>query len=86
MDVGDEFEDPGGEAEGRTQSFVVRLWMEEPRVGHPSLWRGHITHVGTRERRHFRRLEDIPLFIAPYLEQLGGSIGWCWRTRRWLKR
>ncbi len=81
-----EFEQPPDDEDrqARTRSFVVRLWLEEKRDGR-SLWRGHITHVASHERRHIRRLDDIPLFIVPYLEQLGGHIGWFWRVRRWLK-
>jgi hypothetical protein len=86
MDANDGLRESAADAEGRTQSFVVRLWLEEAPHGHGASWRGHITHVGTNERRHIRRLDDIGAFIAPYLEQIGGDVGWCWRTRRWLKR
>jgi hypothetical protein len=68
------------------ESFVLRLWIEEAAGARSRQWRGHITHVVSRERRYVRSLEDVGLFVMPYLERLGVRFGWCWRARRWLSR
>jgi len=36
-----------------------------------AIWRGHITHVPSGTRRYIENLNDIPLFIRPYLERVG---------------
>jgi hypothetical protein len=76
----------GGDGEGQTESFVVRLWLEDARRTSRAQWRGRITHVDGNERRYIRQLDDIPRFIVPFLEELGGDIGWRWRAKRWLRR
>lgn len=54
------------------QSFVIRIWLEEAsEEGGAAVWRGHITHVATRQRAHLRELHQILTFVAPYLEQMG---------------
>jgi hypothetical protein len=73
-------------ADAPAESFVLRLWVEEATGPSSRQWRGHITHVVSRERRHVRSLEEVGLFIMPYLERLGVRFGWCWRARRWLSR
>lgn len=67
-----------------TQSFVVRIWIEE--VVDPSnrvAWRGHITHVPDRSRRYFEDLSGVPIFVAPYLEGMGIRFSWYWRLMLW---
>jgi hypothetical protein len=87
MTADDELDSDGPNAgDYRTDSFVVRVWVEESGGTHASpAWRGHITHVVSRERRYLRSLEDIAVFIIPYLKQLGVRFNWCRQTRRWLK-
>jgi hypothetical protein len=68
------------------ESFVLRLWVEDATDPRGSQWRGHITHVVTHERRYVRGLDDVGLFVMPYLERMGVRFGWCWRARRWLSR
>jgi hypothetical protein len=55
-----------------SHSFVIRIWLEESadEAGR-TIWRGHITHVFTKKRRYFQRLDEISPFIQPFLEQLG---------------
>jgi hypothetical protein len=55
--------------EGQTHSFIIRLWLEETvgETGQP-VWRGHVTHVPSGERRYVQDLNQILAFVAPYLE------------------
>ncbi len=73
--------------ETSTYSFVVRVWREEvgDEPGH-GVWRGHITHVESGERRYVRSLGGVAAFIAPYLARLGLNPGFFWRARIWLGR
>ena len=57
-----------------THSFVIKIWLEEAaEEGIGALWRGHITHVGSNQRQYFQKLEDLVLFIWPYLEEMGAK-------------
>lgn len=57
--------------ETTTHSFIVKIWLEESVADTGrATWRGHITHVPSRERRYFDDLNDITLVIAPYLEAM----------------
>lgn len=68
-------------------SFIVKIWLEETgeKTGH-AIWRGYITHVLSEQRRYLQNLDDIPDFIAPYLERMGGKPSLFWQVRRWLRR
>ena len=70
-----------------SQSFIVKVWVEEraDEAGQ-GVWRGHITHVPSGERRYLKNLDEIGDFIAPYLESMGVRFGMRWRVKRWLKR
>ena len=59
-----------------TQSFVVKIWLEETveEVGR-ARWRGRVTHVTSGERRYFENLSGIAAFIKPYLERWGVKFG-----------
>jgi hypothetical protein len=73
--------------EFNTHSFIVKVWLEETaEEAGRAVWRGHITHVPSGERRYLKALDDITAFIAPYLEKMGVKLGLFWRARRWLKR
>ena len=75
------------EIESEAQSFIVRVWVEERAEGASrGVWRGHITHVPSGERRYLKSLSEIGDFIASYLETMGVEPGIRWRMRRWLKR
>jgi hypothetical protein len=68
-------------------SFIIRVWVEErAEEGGRGVWRGHITHVPSHERRYLKHLDEIGDFIAPYLEAMGIKLGGRWRMRRWLRR
>jgi hypothetical protein len=73
--------------ESSTQSFVVRIWLEETvdEAG-TAAWRGHITHVPSGAQRYIRDLDDMAAFVAPYLQKMGVSVGVRWRLRQWLSR
>ncbi len=59
-------------AEQEPQSFVLKIWVEETAEEAGQVkWRGHITHVPSHSRRYVQDLDDIVLFVSPYLEQLG---------------
>ncbi len=75
------------ETESEAQSFIVRVWVEErAEEAGRGVWRGHITHVPSSERRYLKNLDEIGDFIAPYLESMGMKPGMRWRLRRWLNR
>ena len=69
------------------QSFIVKVWVEERAAeGGKGMWRGHITHVPSGERRYLKNLGEIEDLIAPHLEAMGVKLGMRWHMRRWLKR
>lgn len=73
--------------ESNSQSFIVKIWVEERAVGtYRGFWRGHITHVSSGRRRYLENLDEIEDFIAPHLEEMGVKLGVRWRMRSWLKR
>lgn len=58
-----------------TQSFVIRLWLEEPgSADRPAVWRGHITHALTGSRRYVDSLAQITAFISIYLREMGVEV------------
>jgi hypothetical protein len=55
--------------EKSTHAFIIRIWKEEPGQGdRPAVWRGHITHAYTGERRFFQDLVPMLDFIRAYLK------------------
>jgi hypothetical protein len=71
------------------QSFIIKFWLEETTEGERRMvWRGHITHVPSSERRYVRSLDDILDFISPHLEAMGAEVErrrmfWVW-LKRWM--
>jgi hypothetical protein len=58
--------------ESNIYSFIIKIWLEEePAEAGQAIWRGHITHVPSGERRYIQRLNDIRIFILPYLQAMG---------------
>lgn len=54
--------------EANTHSFVLRMWREEQvATNGKHLWRGHITHVLSGQRRYFQQIGEIANFINSYL-------------------
>jgi len=79
--------DTGHEAETgvETRSFLVRIWREaETRPG-KYIWRGHVTEVTEAKRKYVKSLDEIGLFIAGYLPELGSKPSWRWRSKLWLQ-
>ena len=73
--------------EASTHPFIVKIWLEETaEEAGRAVWRGHITHVLSGQRRYLKDLDDILVFIAPYLETMGVDLGPFWRIRRWFKQ
>lgn len=73
--------------EANTHSFVVRVWREETtEPGDHVIWRGHITHVSTHQKRYLQDLEEIIFFMLPYLQQMGVEVSWTWRIWQWWHR
>lgn len=64
------------EQESQRQSFIVRIWLEET-VSEAGVlaWRGKIIHVSDGAQRYINDLCEIPVFISPYLEEMGVSVG-----------
>lgn len=61
--------------ERNTCSFIVKVWVEGMDQKEDNrLWRGHITHVFSAERRYFEHLDEVIAFIATYLERMGVKI------------
>ena len=70
-------------AKPRRQAFVIEVIADAGEA-----WYGTITHIapthdGTRPKVYFRRLVEIPLVIAPYLQDLGTDLGPSWHLWRW---
>ena len=58
--------------EDKNHSFTIRLWSEEKVSDvEQDAWRGHITHVMSGKRKYLQNLEDISIFIRPYLSNKG---------------
>ena len=73
--------------EPSTNSFIVKIWVEETaEEGGVARWRGHITHVPSGQRRYFEDLDDLPLFMAQYLEKMNVHLGIRWKIRKYLHR
>jgi hypothetical protein len=63
-------------SEAMIHSFIVKIWIEEVIDDNGEvIWRGHITHVPSNERRYITYLSDISTFISIYLEAMGVKIG-----------
>lgn len=70
-----------------TQSFVVKVWLEETvEEEGRAKWRGHVTHVTSGERRYLESLSGIAAFIRPYLERWGVRFGLSRRLRLFVLR
>ena len=65
-----------------SHSFIVKIWLEESleETGE-AVWRGHVTHVPSQERRYLHNLDDIIDFIGPFLERMGVKPGGLRRSR-----
>lgn len=67
-----------------SHSFVVKIWREEVRdPWHDVAWRGSVTHAESRERRYLESLPQVVTFLAPYVQQMGGSLDCATRLLVW---
>lgn len=72
-----------------THSFIVKLWLEETEEeAGQAVWRGHVTHVPTHERRYLNQLNEVVAFISPFLRGKGGHLSiykrmWAWVNKFW---
>ncbi|MCA9936571.1 MAG: hypothetical protein H6662_04720 [Ardenticatenaceae bacterium] len=58
--------------ESSTQSFVVKIWIEETaEEAGKVLWRGHITHALSGQKHYFENLEEMLFVMGPYLQEMG---------------
>lgn len=58
--------------ESNIHSFIIKIWLEEPaRDNDPAIWRGRITHIPSGEKRYLSEIEEIRVFISPYLRKMG---------------
>ena len=52
-----------------THSFVIKIWLEEIiELSGRALWRGHITHVASGEKKPLKSMREIVPFIGDYLQ------------------
>lgn len=73
--------------EASTQSFIIKVWLEETvEEAGQAVWRGHITHVPSGDRRYLQALDDVSRFIVPYLEAMGVKTGGRRQVKEWLRR
>ncbi len=76
--------------ESKTHSFVVKIWLEEDAEGDDKVdptWRGHITHVPSRQRKYIDDMNGITSFISLYLERTGVHLGERWQgIKGWMRQ
>jgi hypothetical protein len=73
--------------ESQVASFIVKLWAEaEDGAKARVKWHGHITHVPDGSRRYLKDLDEIKIFIEPYLAEMGAHVGGRWSVKHWLRR
>ncbi len=71
--------------EPNTQSFIIKIWLDDDdKESNKIIWRGHMTHVATGQRRHFDSLLETSALMGPYLEEMGVKLPIYWRIYRWL--
>ena len=69
-----------------THVFIVRVWRERREIENVAPeWRGVIEHVPSGRRQYVNDLDEIGIFIMPYLEEFGIEPTLCWQVRQWLK-
>lgn len=72
--------------ESHTNSFIIKIWLEESAGEEGAKWRGKITHVPSGEKAYFLKLSEICLFILPYLKAMGVRTPWRYKLRQWLRQ
>lgn len=70
-----------------THSFVIKIWVEETAEEADNVvWRGRIIHVADNKKGYFQDLDDISVFIWPYLNGMGVKASGMRRLRYWLNK
>ncbi|MCA9970595.1 MAG: hypothetical protein KC425_10295 [Anaerolineales bacterium] len=60
--------------EATNHSFVIRIWLEKATgPANQSVWRGHVTHVMSGNRRYFEDVQEVLLFVQAYLNEKSTS-------------
>ena len=73
--------------ESSTHSFLLRLWVtDRSRVTDQVAWRGQIIHVSSDKRQTLNDLNDITIFLMPYLAEMGVQREKCAWVKQWLRR
>lgn len=72
--------------ESQVDSFIVKLWAEADAETARAEWHGYITHVPDGARRYLKDLDEIKIFIEPYLAEMGVEVGRRWSLKHWLRR
>jgi hypothetical protein len=73
--------------EEKTHSFIVKVWLEKTaEAAGAARWRGYVTHVASGRRMYVERLDEICLFVAPFLEDLKLRLGRRWKIWRFFFR
>ncbi len=76
--------------ESKTHSVVVKIWLEDDEDGDEKedpTWRGHITHVPSRQRKYIDDMNGITSFISLYLERMGVHFGERWQgIKGWMRQ
>lgn len=68
-------------------SFVLKIWCEATtKVTGRRVWRGHITHVATGQRRYLTSMNELTLFIGSYLRAMHAKLPLLLRVQYWLRR
>jgi hypothetical protein len=71
--------------ESNRHVFVIRIWREQRELkGALPVWRGVIEYVQNGDHRYLKHLDEIALFILPYLEKMGVQVETRWRLKQWL--
>jgi hypothetical protein len=75
------------EPENRTESFVVRIWLERREIADAlPEWRGVIEHVGSGHRKYILDLDCIVIFMAEYMREWGVKPrSWAWIRKRFYR-
>lgn len=67
-----------------SQALVIRFWLESREPGQKrSAWRGHITHVQSREECAVDSLADIAFVCAAHLLAVNALLPWY--ERLWVR-
>ena len=58
-----------------SHSFIVRIRIETRELKDAGpIWRGDIEHVQSGTRAYFDQLDQIAIFLIPYIEEMGIEI------------